>query len=120
MPRSILAVCIFELYFMQVTLSKFPCSLLSPETLAWTASTGRFVFHKDTCCDPKVISQKLTMLQAVPDSIFRFYNANIETLGYSLDEGGHGFSGICGTRDFDLFACNTLVFLFQPIFSHGW
>ena len=28
--------------------------LLSAEALAWAASTGRFYFHKDTCCKLEV------------------------------------------------------------------
>lgn len=73
--------------------------LLSPQLLAWCAVTGRFLFHKDTCCDQKQIRDKLKALQdaaLVNDAakVFNFYNANVETLLYSLKLGASGFSGI--------------------------
>eukprot|EP00051_Salpingoeca_urceolata_P032602 m.16489 g.16489 ORF g.16489 m.16489 type:complete len:318 (+) comp5264_c0_seq1:1892-2845(+) len=66
--------------------------LLKPETLAWCAGTGRFLFHKDTCCVKAGIAAKLAALPA--DCPFAFYNANAATLKYSLELGGAGFSGI--------------------------
>lgn len=68
--------------------------LLSAETLQWCGSTGRFWFHKDTCCKTKPIMDKISALQALPNSSFKFYNANIATLLFSINKGGHGFSGI--------------------------
>eukprot|EP00043_Microstomoeca_roanoka_P010331 m.98162 g.98162 ORF g.98162 m.98162 type:complete len:318 (+) comp14859_c0_seq3:58-1011(+) len=69
--------------------------LLSPELLAWTASTGRFYFHKDTCCETKPIKAKLLCLQNLPQDVpFKFYNANVATLLMSVRAGGNGFSGI--------------------------
>lgn len=66
--------------------------LLSPQALAWAASTGRFLFHKDTCCSTSGIQNKL---ECIPrDTQFKFYNANVETLLFSLQQGGHGFCGI--------------------------
>eukprot|EP01147_Barroeca_monosierra_P009518 gene9518-1752_t len=68
---------------------------LSPELLAWAASTGRFYFHKDTCCQTEPIKKKLELVQALDRSVsFRFYNANVATLLMSLQHGGSGFSGI--------------------------
>ena len=40
--------------------------LLSAETLLWCAQTGRFVFHKDTCCKTGAIADKLTALATLP------------------------------------------------------
>lgn len=67
--------------------------LLSAEVMAWCARSGRFLFHKDTSCSLPDIERKI---QAVTfeGSVFRFYNANVETLRASIELGGHGFSGI--------------------------
>ena len=66
--------------------------LLSPEQIAWCAGTGRFLFHKDTCCHPGQIAAKIA---AIPEgSTFRFYNANAATVQFSMRKGGAGFSGI--------------------------
>ncbi len=35
--------------------------VLDPETMAWCASTGRFIFLKDTCCDLAQIRAKLAV-----------------------------------------------------------
>eukprot|EP00937_MAST-01D_sp_MAST-1D-sp2_P001319 g1319.t1 len=69
--------------------------LLSPALLRWAAGTGRFRFHKDVSCDTAAIRAKLDALADLPpDTPFRFYNANVETLKFSNDLGGAGFSGI--------------------------
>lgn len=104
--------------------------LLSAELLGWVARTGRFLFHKDTCCDAAQITAKLKAVQGLGSTYgsptlahvslvvvslvsfalgcsltrpatplndcrpFRFYNANVATLLHSLQQGGHGFSGI--------------------------
>lgn len=72
--------------------------VLSAELLAWCAASGRFLFHKDTCCDKALIKAKIEAVQALGDKagLFRFYNANIETINYSNSLGGAGFSGISG------------------------
>jgi 4-hydroxy-tetrahydrodipicolinate synthase len=72
--------------------------LLSAELLAWCAASGRFLFHKDTCCIPAQIEAKIKAVQALGDQAgsFRFYNANIETINFSNRLGGAGFSGISG------------------------
>lgn len=65
--------------------------LLSPELFGWVATTGRFQFHKDTCCDLETIRQKIA---AVGENSLKFFNANSETLLDSLHSGAKGFSGI--------------------------
>ena len=72
--------------------------ILSSELLAWCAASGRFLFHKDTCCVRAQIEAKIKAVQALGDkaSAFRFYNANIETINFSNSLGGAGFSGISG------------------------
>ena len=70
--------------------------LLSPDLMRWCAESGRFSFHKDTCCNTADIQAKLDAVAAAgtKGARFRFYNANVETLLPSLRLGGHGFSGI--------------------------
>jgi 4-hydroxy-tetrahydrodipicolinate synthase len=65
--------------------------LLPDDELAYCASTGRFRFLKDTCCDIDVITRRLDILADTP---FRLYNANTATLLASLKAGAAGFSGI--------------------------
>ena len=65
--------------------------LLSLETLAWCAQTGRFSFFKDTCCDAELISQRLRVLEGTGMALF---NANSATLGETLAMGCAGFSGV--------------------------
>ena len=64
---------------------------LSPESLVWTARTGRFVFLKDTCCRRDAIEAKL---EAVRGTSLRWFNANCPTLLTSLQAGGDGYCGI--------------------------
>lgn len=66
--------------------------LVSPETLAKLAKIGgeRFPFLKDTCCDSKIIKEKL---DAVKGYTVKLYNANLTTLLQSLKDGAAGYSG---------------------------
>eukprot|EP00049_Salpingoeca_infusionum_P002445 m.57041 g.57041 ORF g.57041 m.57041 type:complete len:325 (+) comp11584_c1_seq4:39-1013(+) len=71
--------------------------LLSAELLGWAAATGRFYFHKDTCCKLQPIVDKLGAITEATkemDTPFRFYNANVATLQKSIQAGAAGFSGI--------------------------
>lgn len=76
--------------------------LLSAETLGWCAATGRFLFHKDTCCRTQAIKDKLAAV--APHPRFGFYNANAATLRMSLENGArwgsgqHGL-GLLGNRE---------------------
>lgn len=67
--------------------------LLSPALMRWCAASGRFTFHKDTCCLLQPMAAKLAAVREV-DSPFRLYNANVESLLPCLVGGWHGFSGI--------------------------
>ncbi|XP_065840544.1 4-hydroxy-tetrahydrodipicolinate synthase-like isoform X2 [Oscarella lobularis] len=67
---------------------------LTPELLCWLASTGRFLFHKDTVSLAEPIIQKLAALNKANVKNFSFYNANVATLKLSLEHGARGFSGI--------------------------
>ena len=66
--------------------------VVEPETLAWMASTGRFVFMKDTSRRNDLISAKIGAMPK--DSSLGWYNGNCTTLLHSLTAGGDGFSGI--------------------------
>lgn len=74
--------------------------LLSPSAMRHVAETGRFLFHKDTCCSPDAIRRKLEAVEGTP---VRWLNANAPTLLYSLQQGGAGFCGIAGNLIPELF-----------------
>jgi len=71
--------------------------LLSADAMHFLAGSGRFHFHKDTCCNIPEMTAKLAAIkeaQSASGGSFAFFNANVETLLPSLDEGAAGFSGI--------------------------
>ncbi len=74
--------------------------LVTPETLAKLARTGRFVFMKDTCCDMGPLSRKLELCAGTNLGIF---NANAATLVDSWEKGSPGFSGIMCNFHTDLY-----------------
>jgi 4-hydroxy-tetrahydrodipicolinate synthase len=74
---------------------------LSPELLAWCAETGRFVFLKDTCSDPKKIEAKLAAVEGTP---LKLYNANSASLLATLRMGAAGFSGVMANFHPELYA----------------
>ena len=84
--------------------------LLSPELLSWCASTGRFLFLKDTCCDPTQLKEKIDALKGTGMGL---YNANAQTLLPSLRMGAAGFSGVMANFHPDLY-----VRLFE-LFENG-
>lgn len=65
--------------------------LLSLPVLKEAAATGRFHFLKDTCCDAKMIEERVKALAGSP---LKLYNANTTTLLQSLRDGAPGYSGI--------------------------
>lgn len=65
--------------------------LLAADTLAWAATTGRFLFLKETSCRLPTIEAKIGAVRGTP---VKFFNANAATLLASLEMGGRGFSGI--------------------------
>lgn len=64
---------------------------MNPALLRWCASTGRFLFLKDTCCDLGEIEVRL---EAVKGTGLKLYNANAALLLESLKRGAAGYSGI--------------------------
>lgn len=75
--------------------------LISTENLRAIAQTGRFYFLKDTCCDEKLIEQRLEVINGTP---LKLYNANTTTLLSSLRAGAAGFSGVMANFHTDLYA----------------
>lgn len=65
--------------------------LLSLDLIAWLASTGRFSYFKDTCCDNAWIKARLSVTK---DSVLSLYNANTPTALQSLKDGAAGLSPI--------------------------
>lgn len=79
--------------------------LLSPDIMRECAKTGRFFFHKDTCCDNDQIREKLA---AIKGTNFKLYNANTTTLQQSLLDGAVGYSGVMANFHPELYVwlCN--------------
>jgi 4-hydroxy-tetrahydrodipicolinate synthase len=65
--------------------------LLSTETIAWMAESGRFSYFKDTCCDNRQIRARLRVSR---DTRFALFNANTPTGVESLRDGAAGLSPI--------------------------
>jgi 4-hydroxy-tetrahydrodipicolinate synthase len=63
----------------------------SPEKYQYLVNTGRFFFHKDTCCDEADIEAKLEKTRG---SDVTFLNAHLPTLPCSLAAGGDGYCGV--------------------------
>ncbi|HEV7350800.1 dihydrodipicolinate synthase family protein [Telluribacter sp.] len=80
----------------QIPLGVYECPvpykrLLSPSLMGWMASTGRFVYHKDTSCHSGAIDRKA---KAIKGTRFNLYNADTTTALDSLESGGSGISPI--------------------------
>lgn len=72
--------------------------LMSEKTLAYCARSGRFAFLKDTCCDARLIRERIALIRreaaAADAAPLQLYNANTLTLLESLRDGAAGFSGV--------------------------
>ncbi|MCC9075427.1 dihydrodipicolinate synthase family protein [Litorilinea aerophila] len=75
--------------------------LLSPELAAWAGQTGRFLYLKDTTCDPVAIRAKLAALHGTS---LRLFNANTASALESLQDGAAGLSPIAANAYPELFA----------------
>lgn len=67
--------------------------VLSAELLKTLVDTGRMLYHKDTCCDEKLISEKLN---AIKGSKLQFYDAHTPNAVTSMRGGAEGMSAIAG------------------------
>ena len=65
--------------------------LMSPELLAWCASTERVLFLKDTSCN---IEDMRAKVEAVKGTDLKIFNANAATLLETLKLGVSGYSGV--------------------------
>jgi 4-hydroxy-tetrahydrodipicolinate synthase len=65
--------------------------LLSDDVVKWCATSGRYTFIKDTCCDIDVIRRRLALTKG---SSLNIANANTQTLIASLRAGASGYSGV--------------------------
>ncbi|MBQ2942030.1 MAG: dihydrodipicolinate synthase family protein [Clostridia bacterium] len=75
--------------------------LVTPKILKWCIKTGRFYYMKDTCCDAKMIKERLDILKGTS---FNLLNANCQTLLQSLKDGGAGYCGIMANFHPELYA----------------
>lgn len=75
--------------------------LLTERLIAWCGNNKRFRFIKDTCCDPAAIRRRGELLK---DSECMLFNANEQTLLYSLRCGYAGYSGIMANFHPDILA----------------
>ncbi|HOZ84204.1 MAG TPA: dihydrodipicolinate synthase family protein [Niabella sp.] len=65
--------------------------LISSSLINWLGKTGRFIYIKDTSCNPDSIQQKLRQLDGTNCSL---YNANTATALSSMEMGARGLSPI--------------------------
>ena len=80
----------------EIRLAMYECPLpyhrlLSDETIAWAAQSGRFCFLKDTSCNIDTIRRRLDLIRGTR---LQLLNANTRTLLMSLQAGAEGFCGI--------------------------
>ena len=75
--------------------------ILTPEVFRYLISTGRVVYHKDTCLDPEQIKVKLDLAR---NSALEFYDAHTPNTTLSLQMGAKGMSCIAGNFYPEIFA----------------
>lgn len=74
--------------------------MISIQNLRWAANTGRFYFLKDTCCDARIIAERM---EAVKQTNLKIFNANTATLLATLRNGVAGYSGVMANFHPDLY-----------------
>lgn len=75
--------------------------LLTPKIIDWCIKTDRFYFIKDTCCDSAEIARRLEQMRG---SHLYMFNANAQTLLFSLERGAAGYSSIMANYHPQLYA----------------
>ena len=92
--------------------------LLTPKVLAHVTKTKRFYFIKDTCCNAKVIRERL---QLIKGSTLKLFNANTTTLLESLRDGASGYSGIMANFHPELYVwlCKNIHHKNAPAVQHA-
>ena len=74
--------------------------LMTEKMLSFCASTGRFLYMKDTCCDAAVMADRCRVLAGSP---MKLYNANAQTLLASMRAGASGYCGVMANFHPDLY-----------------
>lgn len=100
------AARLLELVPKEIPLGLYECPfpykyVLSLEEIKWALATRRFYFIKDTCCDPEMLKMRL---DAVRGSPLKLFNANAQTLLYTLREGAAGYSSVMANIHPQLYA----------------
>jgi 4-hydroxy-tetrahydrodipicolinate synthase len=85
--------------------------LLSEETVAWCAQSGRYTFIKDTCCSLPMITRRLELTKG---SRLHLANANSQTLLASLQAGCQAYSGVMANFHPELYVWLYENFQTQP------
>ena len=85
--------------------------LLSPELLAWCASTERVLFLKDTSCN---IAEMRAKVEAVQGTDLKIFNANAATLLETLKLGVSGYSGVMANFHPELYVWLTRQWSKEP------
>lgn len=75
--------------------------LLTLEDIRWALSTGRFHFIKDTCCDLKMLGDRLDIVR---NTQLKLFNANAQTLLPTLRMGAAGYSSVMANIHPELYA----------------
>ena len=75
--------------------------VISVHELSLARDSGRFYFMKDTCCDPVMLDKRLECLCG---SRLKLFNANAQTLLYTLLKGASGYSSCMANVHPDLYA----------------
>ena len=90
--------------------------VLTPFVLSELSKTGRFLFLKDTCCDPEQIRRKL---EAVKDTKLKIFNANAATLLATLRMGCAGYSGVMANFHPELYAALCAKWKTEPALAEA-
>ncbi len=75
--------------------------VMKTEELAWAAQIPNLLFLKDTCCDPDLLRDRLAV---TANKSLRIFNANAQTLLYSLRLGAAGYSSVMANIHPQLYA----------------
>ena len=85
--------------------------LVNERILDFCASTGRFDYMKDTCCDADMIEKRTELLKG---SGFKLLNANCQTLLESALRGADGYCGIMCNYHPKLYSWLAKNYISQP------
>lgn len=108
-----------------VTFGMYECPypykrLITPKTMTWMVSTGRFAFLKDTCCHAPTIQKRLQIIREhTPEGTapMGLFNANTMTLLESLRDGADGFCGVMGNLHPDLYKWLFCNYQKEPVWA---